>query len=344
MPASRTSSRPGISSATTSRTCSRTGRRRRAHCGAHRHRDRGPSVRASGRGAGLDRDGGRARQEAQDAEGAAAQGVADQHARPERDHGPGLARDTAYKLTAAGFQTQSLPPTILADAPSQNYYKTTVYYDTVQAHALQAAEELKLRSARTRRCEAPPELLGFAQQANNPLTVVVVGSSFNGQLVNPQAHIAPTPTYVPPAVRDDPGATLASIQQLEPKIPFRPLVPSVIEQTSQLSSLEGARAFKPVPYRHEPRSDLRDGRRQRLLAGDRDRLDERADPQSPDRQRDGSRAARTSSTRPAEHPHGRPDEGGATYWVVNTLLDSLSNETMIAIAKGLQPLGARRLG
>jgi len=31
-------------------------------------------------------------------------------------------------------------------------------------------------------------------------------------------------------------------------------------------------------------------------------------------------------------------EHGATYWVVNTLLDSLSNETMIAIAKGLQPL------
>ena len=32
-------------------------------------------------------------------------------------------------------------------------------------------------------------------------------------------------------------------------------------------------------------------------------------------------------------------EGGATYWVVNTLRDELSNETMIAIAKGLQPLG-----
>ena len=31
--------------------------------------------------------------------------------------------------------------------------------------------------------------------------------------------------------------------------------------------------------------------------------------------------------------------GGATYWVVNTLLDSLSNETMIAIAKGLRPVG-----
>jgi hypothetical protein len=29
----------------------------------------------------------------------------------------------------------------------------------------------------------------------------------------------------------------------------------------------------------------------------------------------------------------------ATYWVVNTLLDELSNETIISIARGLQPLG-----
>jgi hypothetical protein len=33
---------------------------------------------------------------------------------------------------------------------------------------------------------------------------------------------------------------------------------------------------------------------------------------------------------------------GATYWVVNTLLDSLSNETMLAIAKGLKPLTSTR--
>jgi hypothetical protein len=29
---------------------------------------------------------------------------------------------------------------------------------------------------------------------------------------------------------------------------------------------------------------------------------------------------------------------GATYWVVNSLLNDLSNETMIAIAKGLKPI------
>jgi hypothetical protein len=29
---------------------------------------------------------------------------------------------------------------------------------------------------------------------------------------------------------------------------------------------------------------------------------------------------------------------GAAYWVVNSLLDKLSNETMLAIAKGLRAL------
>ena len=31
-------------------------------------------------------------------------------------------------------------------------------------------------------------------------------------------------------------------------------------------------------------------------------------------------------------------ENGTTYWVVNTLLNALSNETMLAIARGLKPL------
>ena len=35
----------------------------------------------------------------------------------------------------------------------------------------------------------------------------------------------------------------------------------------------------------------------------------------------------------------RDDE--RSYWVVNTLLDSLSNDTMIAIARGLKPLKRR---
>ena len=41
--------------------------------------------------------------------------------------------------------------------------------------------------------------------------------------------------------------------------------------------------------------------------------------------------------------HGRaPARAARRYWVVNTLLDSLSNETMLAIAKGLKPLAKMR--
>jgi hypothetical protein len=36
--------------------------------------------------------------------------------------------------------------------------------------------------------------------------------------------------------------------------------------------------------------------------------------------------------------------GTTGYWVINTLIDSLSNETMIAIAKGLHPLGHAAAG
>jgi hypothetical protein len=34
-------------------------------------------------------------------------------------------------------------------------------------------------------------------------------------------------------------------------------------------------------------------------------------------------------------------KGAVSYWVVNSLLDNISNETMIAIAKGLKPLSPR---
>ena len=252
---------------------------------------------------------------------------------------PGLARDTSYKLAVAGFHTVQLPATILADAPSQSYYGTTVYYDTVQPDAKQAAKELKAAfGGRTDVAALPPELSGFAQQAGNPLTVVVVGSSFDGELVSPQANATPPPAYTPPTVRDDPGATLASIEEVRSKLTFRPYVPNVVEQSSRLSSNEGVRAFKPVPYRHELvltfvtgagnvywqviETDWTDAPILRHPTGE-----ERINGRTYDLYTTGGNIHMIAL-----------NEGGATYWVVNTLRDELSNETMLAIAKGLQPI------
>jgi hypothetical protein len=36
------------------------------------------------------------------------------------------------------------------------------------------------------------------------------------------------------------------------------------------------------------------------------------------------------------------EENNAVYWVTNTLLDELSNETMLDIGKGLKPLSAAK--
>ena len=167
---------------------------------------------------------------------------------------PGLAHNTSYELAQADYHTVQLPATsaLSADAPSQNYYSTYVYYDAVQPNARQAGNELKaVFGAHTFVAPLPPELSVYAQQAGNPLTVVVVGTSFSGELVNPQAHIVPVAPPTPPAVRNDPGATLTSLQEVRSKVPFPIMVPHVIESSSRLSSLEPVRVFKPAPYRHE---------------------------------------------------------------------------------------------
>ncbi len=251
---------------------------------------------------------------------------------------PGLARDTSYKLSLAGFNTVQLPQNVLADAPSQGYYGTTVYYDEVQQHAKQAASELKTAfGAHTTIAALPPELSGFAQEAGNPLTVVVVGSSFDGQLNNPQAHIAPTPVHTPPSVRTDPGATTSSIDEVKAKVPFRILSPTVIEQSSQLSSLEGVRAFKPVPYHHELVMSFVTGAGNvywQVIETDWVTAPILQHPTA--YKRIGGRTYRLYTTGGNIHMIVLR-QGRASYWVVNTLRDELSNETMIAIAKGLQP-------
>ncbi|MGD0714870.1 MAG: LCP family protein [Gaiellaceae bacterium] len=252
----------------------------------------------------------------------------------------GLARDTSYKLALAGYHTVQLPPAMLADAPSQAYYSTYVYYDAVQPNARQAGDELKdVFGAHTLVAPLPPELSPYAEQAGNPLTVVVVGTSFTGELANPQAHVVQVAPHVPAAVRADPGLTLSSLQEVRSKLPFRLMVPHAVESSSRLTSLEPVRAFKPAPHTHELALTFVTG------AGnvywqvvETDWTSAPILRRPTDKVRLGGRRFDLYTTGGNIHMvvlH----EDGVSYWVVNTLRDELSNETMLAIAKGLQPLG-----
>jgi LCP family protein required for cell wall assembly len=252
---------------------------------------------------------------------------------------PGLARDTSYKLSVAGFHTVQLPASVLADAPSQGYYATTVYYDAVQANAKQAARELKTAfGAHTTIAPLPPELSGYAQEAGNPLTVIVVGSSFSGQLNNPQAHIAPTPPHQTAAVRSEASLTTYSLEQVRSKVPFRVLVPTSVEESSRLAYLDPVRAFKPIPYHHELALTFVTGAGNvywQVIETDWTDAPVLRHPTS--FVHIAGRTYRLYTTGGNIHMIVLR-QGGASYWVVNTLRDELSNETMIAIAKGLQPL------
>ena len=118
------------------------------------------------------------------------------------------------------------------------------------------------------------------------------------------------------------------------------MTPTVIESSSAPD-----RRSRSTRYRIDGRPQggparLPHGRR-RVLGHRGDRLGRRAGARRQELPPRARRPARTTSTTTAPKLHMIVlREKGATYWVVNSLLDNISNETMIAIAKGLRPLKA----
>jgi len=187
----------------------------------------------------------------------------------------------------------------------------------------------------------PAELAPLAQQANNPLAIVVVGTAFGGEIVNPQAHVAQVAPRRPPNVRKDPGATLGPLQQVRAKVPFRIMVPQVVERSSNLAQLEPVRVFKPTGAggAHELALTYVTGASNVYWD-----VIETNWKSAPILRHETGTYSVTGRKLHLFTTGGNIHmivfyKGPASYWVVNTLRDELSNETMLAIAKGLQPLG-----
>jgi LCP family protein required for cell wall assembly len=249
----------------------------------------------------------------------------------------GLARDTSYKLAVAGYHTVQLPPSVFADAPSQAYSTTNVFYDAAQPNAKQAARQLKIAfGPHTAIAPLPAEIAAISQQAGNPLTVVVVGTSFGGELVNPVAHVVQVAPHQLPVVRTDPNATRYALDQVKGKVPFRLLLPTVVQSSSRLSSYTPVRAFKPAPRHHEVALTYVAGNIYWQVI-ETDWTDAPVLRHATGTYRIGGRSFKLFTTGGNIHMVVLR-QGNASYWVVNTLRDELSNETMLAIAKGLQPL------
>jgi len=249
---------------------------------------------------------------------------------------PGEATNTTFLLSAHGYTTKTMPASDAANAPKVQR-DTIVYYDPVQPDAKQAAEQLQpLFGSHTRVKQMTTVISDYAQRAGNPLTVVAVGTSFGGKLVLP--HRVKVRKPPPPQVSNGVAMTAPALRSVYDRVHFPLMVPHKIAQYAQLSSDEGVRGFKPVKHQHEVALTF----------------------VMPNGIEYWQIEESTWNTAPIlENPtghiyfHGRKFQiystGGAiqmvalptkrgTYWVVNSILNQLSNSTMIAIAESLQPL------
>lgn len=248
----------------------------------------------------------------------------------------GSASNASYLLGQKGYTTVLPPSNQPANAPNWNYFHSKVYYDPARPGDGRIGAEQVARLVGSADVEPMPA--NIATLSNGALLVVVVGSTFHDQLT--PVVIPQTPTRQPPNVRRDPAETRSTLFKLRKRLPFRLEVPTLLERSSYLDSGSGETPWRVYVLGGQPTLRLTYrmgsseywGIQMTRWAGAPALTDK-----SLNTQRVGGRAFDLFYS--ASHLHMVVlRSGGATYWVVNTLLDSLSNETMLAIARGLRPM------
>jgi hypothetical protein len=171
------------------------------------------------------------------------------------------------------------------------------------------------------------------------MLMVVLGNTFHGEIA--PLPVRALPTHQQATVRFDAGAA-ELLRPYVKKVPFKLMVPTVVERSSSPDTLPGD---KPVSYYWMDATRKHKGIRLVFHNGGNEfwgvqETDFTGAPALGDRSFHRILAGRAFDLYySGTHLHMVVlRQGGSTYWVVNTLLDSLSNETMISIAKGLKPL------
>jgi len=244
----------------------------------------------------------------------------------------GSAANASYELGQRGYKIV-LPATGQPqNAPNFQYFRTTVYYDRAQRRSKAAATKLANLFGDA---DVKPLPAAFATLANGAMATVVVGQNFHGTIA--PEPVDKTPTRQPPRVTQNAAMTRSLLVQANKRVRFRLQVPRLIESSSRLEYDAPIRVYNISKGHRAVRLTFRIGSNeywgiQETNWNDAPAL---ADPSFVHRIRGREYALYYSGP----HLHMvvlRKD--GATYWVVNSVLDELSNETMLAIARGLTPL------
>jgi LCP family protein required for cell wall assembly len=253
----------------------------------------------------------------------------------------GAAATASYLLTKRGYKVVLPPGGIAPNAPTDAYFHTAVYYNPHRSGAQAAAAAIA-------RLFVPADLHEFptdrALLALNPgaTVMVVVGQTFHNAITPSQPRSSPRHTS--PVTRFDPAPGLDLMRPFVHRVPFQIETPTLLERRSQPDTLPG-----DTPARLYWIDRTHRAIRLVLVTASREfwGIEETDLPDPPildDRSFTHHLRGRTYQLYYAGNQLHMVvfREGNATYWVVNTLLNSLSNETMLAIAEGLKPISAGR--
>lgn len=249
----------------------------------------------------------------------------------------GEAANTSYRLRKAGFATKTLPKGTAANAPSETR-NTVVYYDSSQANGQKAAEVLApLFGSHARITPLTPAIAHFADEADNPLTVVAIGTAYHGKLKLPHTSGPPRGSTANAHVQDGVSMTLAAVRSKQPAAHFRLMVPHKVALGSSLSTDDGVRLFKVYPNKREFVLTFNLNNGVEYWQVEESNWTDAPLFANPTKQWvDGDRTYKEFTSGGAIQTIA-VFAGKSVYWVQNTILNSLSNATMIAIAEGLQP-------
>jgi LCP family protein required for cell wall assembly len=250
----------------------------------------------------------------------------------------GSASTAGFLLDERGYQMLTPPNGLPANAPSFDYFRTKIYFDRSRRGARAAADKVAGLFASAETQALPGQL---SQLSNGGMLTVVVGQTFHDRLA--AAPIDQTPRRERPNVVPGASAARDLLRERRGKVRFPLMVPTVIERSSWTDSQNPARLYwiDPAEKHKALRLVYRMGSNEYWGI---EMTDWEGAPVLSDRSH-----TRRIKGRIYDLYYNGPklhmvvlNTPKARYWVINTLLDRLSNETMLAIAKGLKPLGKAR--
>jgi LCP family protein required for cell wall assembly len=236
----------------------------------------------------------------------------------------GAADEATVLLGRIGYDAENG-----GNAENFDFFRTVVQYEPEIPKSKAAAQAVADLFGEAEVQEAP---------ADKPLTTmlrVILGTTFQGTLGPAPAD--DTPERNRPEVVEDRTSIAPALRALRRKVDFPIMVPTVREKSSSIDDNEGIRAYKLDDHRALRLTYHTSGNEfwgvQQTSWKDPPILGE------PTLERTiRGRNYRLFFSGPRLHIVAFEQDGGV-YWVVNTLRNKLSNETMLAIARGMQPLG-----